>query len=246
MPVEESAVTISDLVASDPSGNEPVSEGDDHLRVIKRVLKTQFPGDTGDGLTSPVIPTANDLNGMDGWYDAWGDILVKDAIYVASGGGINAPGNKLFFWQSAAPIGWTRDRSKDDYMLRTVSSGGGGSGGTDSASIIDLSHTHTVAGHSLTSSEMPYHSHNIFYNGSSTNTAGTGAESIASYRNANGNEDYKASSVPGGIGVNEPTVGQTSASGGIPVGAHDHGLTAVANTWNSKYLNVIICVRDAP
>ncbi len=40
----ESASYISQLNSSNPSASDPLSEGDDHLRLVKSVLQTQFPG----------------------------------------------------------------------------------------------------------------------------------------------------------------------------------------------------------
>ncbi len=45
----ESATHLNDLVATNPVAGDQVSEGDDHIRLIKSVLKTTFPG-----LTAPV------------------------------------------------------------------------------------------------------------------------------------------------------------------------------------------------
>ena len=39
----ESASYISQLNTSNPSASDNISEGDDHLRLIKSVLKSQFP-----------------------------------------------------------------------------------------------------------------------------------------------------------------------------------------------------------
>lgn len=39
----ESAEYVSDLSASNPAGGDPKSQGDDHLRLIKAVLRTTFP-----------------------------------------------------------------------------------------------------------------------------------------------------------------------------------------------------------
>ena len=44
----ESATFISDLVPTNPTGLDPRSEGDDHLRLIKEVLQNTFTG-TGEG-----------------------------------------------------------------------------------------------------------------------------------------------------------------------------------------------------
>ena len=43
----ESATHISDLVVSNPTAVDGLSQGDDHLRMIKTVLKTDFPNITG-------------------------------------------------------------------------------------------------------------------------------------------------------------------------------------------------------
>ena len=49
---------ICDLVETNPPGTDPVSQGDDHLRLIKHVLVTQFPNLCGEAVTA----TAEDLN----------------------------------------------------------------------------------------------------------------------------------------------------------------------------------------
>jgi len=40
----ETASYISELVDTNPTASDPVSQGDDHLRLIKSVLQTQFSG----------------------------------------------------------------------------------------------------------------------------------------------------------------------------------------------------------
>ena len=52
---------ISDLVATNPPGTDNVSQGDDHLRLIKHVLKTTFPNING-----PVTSTDEDLSNLSG------------------------------------------------------------------------------------------------------------------------------------------------------------------------------------
>lgn len=41
----ETPTKISQLVGTNPAAGDPVSEGDDHIRNIKKVLKTSFPND---------------------------------------------------------------------------------------------------------------------------------------------------------------------------------------------------------
>jgi hypothetical protein len=50
----ESATYISQLNASDPTANDPRSQGDDHLRLIKSVLQTTFPNASG-AIYFPII-----------------------------------------------------------------------------------------------------------------------------------------------------------------------------------------------
>lgn len=53
----ESAVHIADLVVSNPLSTDTVSQADDHIRLIKSVLKTTFPN-----LNQPVTSTPAQLN----------------------------------------------------------------------------------------------------------------------------------------------------------------------------------------
>jgi len=109
----ETATSISMLSATLPLATGPISEGDDHLRLIKSVLQAQF---TSLG-TSAVTATATELNLIDGYTgttaelntldvttqgtseaskvltaDASGDVTIADGAYdfdVASHDGTN-------------------------------------------------------------------------------------------------------------------------------------------------------------
>ena len=61
----ESATYISQLVDTNPVVGDPVGEGDDHLRMIKEVLKTNFSGINSSGTTA-VTSSAAELNVLDG------------------------------------------------------------------------------------------------------------------------------------------------------------------------------------
>ncbi len=61
MPLEN-ANTINELNPAWPTGNDPVSEGDDHIRQVKQALLNSFPG---------LVSIANSW----GWVDADGTIL---------------------------------------------------------------------------------------------------------------------------------------------------------------------------
>mgnify|MGYP003679349095 FL=1 len=54
----ESASYISQLNTSNPAASDPLSEGDDHLRLVKTVLQTQFP----NLATTAVTQTSAQMN----------------------------------------------------------------------------------------------------------------------------------------------------------------------------------------
>lgn len=65
MPLE-AASTIEGLFVLWPLGDDPVLEGDDHLRLIKAVLKAQFPGTAGQGFAIPITSTEAEINHLVG------------------------------------------------------------------------------------------------------------------------------------------------------------------------------------
>ena len=74
----ESATYISGLVDTNPSGSDSISQGDDHLRLIKEVLKNTLPNadEAINGVhTSATSPTPNTSGQM--WFDTSGSGEVK-------------------------------------------------------------------------------------------------------------------------------------------------------------------------
>lgn len=63
MPLE-TANTIAELDQRWPRGGESASQGDDHLRMIKAVLKKQFPGKGGQGWNKPLTIDVDTLNNI--------------------------------------------------------------------------------------------------------------------------------------------------------------------------------------
>jgi hypothetical protein len=110
----ETASYISQLVATNPLATDPISQGDDHLRLIKSVLQTQFSGLSGTtavttseaemNILDGVTATSTELNYLDittlgtseaskaVTADASGDVTIADGAYdfdVASHDGSN-------------------------------------------------------------------------------------------------------------------------------------------------------------
>lgn len=63
MPLEN-ASTIEQLDSTWPLGLDSSSRGDDHLRLLKAVLKAQFPGASGRGFSKPITISEDDLNSL--------------------------------------------------------------------------------------------------------------------------------------------------------------------------------------
>jgi len=93
----ESATYISGLVDTNPAGSDNISQGDDHLKLIKAVLKTTMPNANAviNGIHSGAVAPTSTTNGLL-WFDEGNDIL---KLY--DGGWISL----LYTDGSAAPIG---------------------------------------------------------------------------------------------------------------------------------------------
>ena len=220
MPLE-STTTIAGLDQSYPLGGDPTNKGDDHLRLIKSVLKTMFPGAGGSGFSIPVTATEAELNYLSGLTSNAQDQL--DAISAsvsALTGQLSAPsGTRMPFHQAAAPTGWTQDTSKNDYMLRVVSGAGGPAGGTDSPILNDKVSAHS---HAATVTD-PGHTHSLPNNRQISTYGGT--EHLA---------DFNGSERTDSANINTATTGVTVSI------ANNSG----ASDWTPKYLDTIIAVKD--
>jgi len=60
----ETGTTIASFISSNPTSADPVNEGDNHLRLIKSVLKAQFPGAAALGYNIPITATEAELNSL--------------------------------------------------------------------------------------------------------------------------------------------------------------------------------------
>jgi hypothetical protein len=100
----ETATYISDLVETNPAGSDVKSQGDDHLKMLKRVVKATFPNVTGavnathTQLNSFITPAMVDIS------DAGSTITwnVTNAPFAK----ITLDGNKTFAAPTGLNIGW--------------------------------------------------------------------------------------------------------------------------------------------
>ena len=70
----ETAAWVMQLNSSNPTATDPVSEGDDHLRMVKTVLKNSFPSSS----TAAIVPNVSGQSGKylttDGTDTSWGTV----------------------------------------------------------------------------------------------------------------------------------------------------------------------------
>lgn len=228
----ETGSFISDLVQTWPLGTDPVSQGDNHIQLIKKVLKSQFAGH-GTGWDKAVLANPIEINML---YGIRTDISVQNQIdgIIANSG--FPSGTCMIFYNQNPPPGWSLNIEVDDCMLRVVSGvnqQGGTFYGFHSPISFNWNHIHNVNGHSLIPSELPPHTHQMF-------VPATGSGPIGSGQNAasvGGSDDY--------LYTISPTSGVASAgktgTGNDNLGGQPHGHTTDVSggVWQPKYINVI-------
>ena len=217
----ETATYINGLVATNPVATDGLAQADDHMRLIKATIKATFPNITG-----PVTVTQADLN----------------APPVPA----FPSGTRMLFQQTAAPTGWTKDTSHNDKALRIVS-GTVGSGGTNGLSTLDATAVGTInssiagstASHTLTTSQIPSHTHSGNVNLRTNWEAGSSSLSPV----GTGDARYNGS-------ASSPSFTTNATGGG---GGHSHGVgsltvtssfTGSPNALSIAYVDVIIAEKN--
>lgn len=133
-------------------------------------------------------------------------------------------GSYMLFQQTTAPTGWTKQTTHNDKALRVVS-GAASFGGSTAFTSVFTSRTPsgTVANTTLTTAQIPSHSH----------TTGT-------YVNqSNGGAPFQGGITFDGNGSFPISVG--SSGGG---GSHNHGFTGTAMDFAVQYVDLIIASKN--
>lgn len=230
MPLE-TATYISQLDTANPASTDQLAQADEHLRLIKSVLKSTFPN-----LTGPVTATQSVLNSIPSllplglilaWYgssasvpagwaicngqtvaksDGSGNITLPnlvDRVIVGAGSSIAAQGATAGSVTSAVNTGTSGSH------VHTVDGG---------------SHTHTgsVLGHSLTEAELPSHFHRVAKNVVRDVDLTLEPDFTLAWSNGNspGEEEYELSS----SGTTTADLGRTGTSGSGQAHTHDLSL----------------------
>ena len=140
------------------------------------------------------------------------------------GGGGFVAGTRMLFVQTSAPTGWTKDTTNyDNHAIRVVT-GTASTGGSVNftTAFVSQSVSGTVGATTLTTNEMPSHTHPV---------GGTSPGAFTSNPNASG---WSSASRNGN------TVSAATGGGG----SHDHSFTGTAINLAVKYLDVITATKD--
>ncbi|SOD42369.1 hypothetical protein [Nitrosovibrio sp. Nv4] len=147
---------------------------------------------------------------------------MRATLGVATSAEIIPTGTVMFFFQAAAPTGWTQVTTHNNKALRIVSGAGGGSGGTntftDTFGVRPVSGT--VGGTTLTIAQIPAHTHTTTHYGLSGGGSSPGK----------GNSDGSSA-----------VVTSDSAGGG---GSHTHTFTGTSISMAVQYIDMIIASKN--
>lgn len=212
--IRDTKAAVGERIAVDHSLNGDANDGKHYFATLRSTGQTTaYTLDSGDGrLWASSISGKTELF----YQDSNGNVT-----QITKSGALNtvAPfvsGTLMLFAQASPPTGWTQNNSFDDKLIRSVAGTGGGTGGSWTIT------GGTVAGHALTTGEMPSHNHQI---GLGT-LPGSGGETTWV------TED-------GGVHttINAFTANQGSGS------AHTHGLS-FDGAWRPAYFNVIVASKN--
>ncbi len=172
-------------------------------------------------------------------------------------------GSVMVFFQANAPTGWTKVTTQNDKTLRVVSGTGGGTGGDWAMSAGETTsshgghahssaaHTHTTPNHShnhnlsagahtLSTNEIPAHSHSAATNQNSRYLSGNSNNARSGSTGNTGGGGSHSHSLSGSItSGGGSTSGSTTPGDTGSAGSHTHTIAA------PQYIDVIICSKDA-
>jgi len=229
----ETGSYLDDLDPTWPLQGDPVNQGSAHIRLIKDILQTTFPGAAAGGFAKAIIATEDEINYLSGVTSNVQDqlnaldvrVTANEAAIVSLGDNLSAPATTaMSFYQAAAPTGWTQIITADvnNAMLRVVNTAGGGNGGSDNPIL-------------MTGTDVPAHPHAF------TTDAG-GVHNHPMYRGTEdgGGGTLWAAIISQGLNGKAADVLDNSVS-------HTHTGTTDNNSgddWTPKYVDMIICTKD--
>lgn len=210
---------IHQRLAVDHSWNGDGNDGKHTQVTLRQLGNLPETLDTGDGLLF-----ANMVTGRTELY--WQDDA-QNITQITKSGTVNYQafplGTAMVFVQASAPTGWVQNTVFNDQVLRTTSSGGGNIGG--SWTISGLTAATVIAGHALSQSEIPSHTHNV------NAATGTG-----------GNIGFNAGN---SYFLGQFAITSDGGTGGNAAHTHSASTSVFADgNWRPAYCNVIVCTKQ--
>jgi len=238
----ETTTYINGLVSSNPASSDPISQADDHLRLIKSTIKATFPNITG-----PVTATQDQINAafsipfglIVAWYGSSGS--VPSGWAICNGSTVSKSDGSGSF---TTPDLRTRTIVGAGTTLAQGATGGASSvtpttsnSGSHTHSISGGAHSHsvTVGGTSLTIAQLPSHAHGngVGDNGTVFFNYGSKAASPPSAQNPQSNSD------PGTFqGLTEAIGGGQTHTHGTTVGSSTPAMTAATAAGHTHTVTV--------
>ena len=166
------------------------------------------------------LPSADGTNGQVLSTNGSGTLSWASA---GGGSGFDA-GTRMLFAQTSAPTGWTKDTTNyNNHAIRVVT-GTASTGGTVdfTTAFVSQSVSGTVGGTTLTTAEMPSHTHPV---GGTSPGSNAGNPNATSWQIASRNGNTSSAATGGG-------------------GSHNHSFTGTAIDLAVKYLDVITATKD--
>lgn len=255
----ETAFTVNQLDPANPSGPDRLAQGDDHIRLIKAVLKNTFPNINApitvtDELINSIASLAVPVGVISLWYGSSASIPVgyalcdgNAAVPLSAGGGTIAVPDMRGRVAAGANVDHLTGTTFGQNTKTVATEVGGAHSHVGATTAGEGTHAHTVeiAGTALTTAQLPAHTH--FAAKTGVNNGGiSGSTAIAGEKNTDGDSDYR---LTGGSGVAD--IGLTSPTGSGAVhahtgtvggsGVHAHTLAIDAVPAHFHELNIDVC-----
>jgi len=163
------------------------------------------------------------------------DAATRDYVDTVAGGAGIPTNTRMLFAQASPPAGWNPVTTYNNYALRIVSSGGGGTGGSVGFTTAFASQSvagsvsvsgGAVQGHAISTNEMPSHSHSA-QGGNGFIMTGNSPGTPVSYVGTNGFFNY---------------ISDTNNTGGGQ--AHTHNFTQPTASFSGTSINLAVQYLD--
>jgi microcystin-dependent protein len=220
----ETADFINELDANNPAFNDPVGRGDDHLRLVKHVLKTSFPAFTGDVTLSDAEINALPQDIIDAVADTVAELsphlVPTGAITLWSGSNASIPTG----WQLCNGTNGTPDLRNRFIVGSGADYATGNNGGADTKTTSaggNHNHGGATASHALTIAQMPSHDHPFRLTRRVTGDDATGGTVDAQILTADRNRVNQNVNITG-ADVQNTGSGQSHSHGISNSGTHTH------------------------